>query len=81
MQAESRLAGGHFGRRALGVVGVSLFRGKREKWEEVQREGEKKKQVLDELFEMLEREVVVAGKGQEKRKVKEEEEARRKGGG
>jgi len=74
MQAESRLAGGHFGRRALGVVGVSLFRGNREKWEEVQREGEKKKQVLDDLFQMLEREVVVAGKGKGKVKVEEEEE-------
>lgn len=80
MQAESRLAGGHFGRRALGVVGVSLFRGNREKWEEMQREGEKKKQVLDDMFEMLEREVVVAGKRQRKRQVKEGDKEEGEGG-
>lgn len=80
MQAESRLAGCHFGRRALGVVGVSLFRGNRKKWEELQREGKKKKQVLDNLFEMLEREVVVAGKGQRKRQVKEGDKEEGEGG-
>ncbi len=54
LAAESRLAGAHFGRRALAAVGVSLYRSNRGKWEEAMARGEKKRQVLEELFGMLE---------------------------
>lgn len=63
IDAESRLAGGHFGRRALREVGVSLYRVNQAKWEEAQKEGERKKEVLDDLLDMLEHEAEVAGKG------------------
>ncbi len=68
LTAEPRLAGGSFGRRALNVLSTSLYRGNRGKWEELQRKGEKKRQVLDDLFEILEEE---GGK----KKEKEEKEA------
>ena len=54
LAAEARLAGAHFGRRALGVVSVSLFRENRGKWEEAMARGERKRQVLEELFGMVE---------------------------
>lgn len=73
LAAEARLAGAHFGRRALGAVGVSLFRANRGKWEEAMARGERKRQVLEELFGMVEgSEGKGQGRGKGKGKGKED---------
>lgn len=51
--AESRLAGAHFGRRALAVLSVPLLRQNPSKWEQVMAKGEKKRQVVEEIFDIL----------------------------
>lgn len=70
MAAESRLAGSHFGRRALSALAVPLFRANRPKWEATMKTGEKKKKVLEDLFTMIDAEAATKGK---KRRRKEEE--------